>query len=34
VPFYTIVDYLFPLWDEKKQTIDDKILSTLVVRAR
>ena len=34
VPFYTIVTYLFPLWDEKKQTIDDKILSTLVVRAR
>jgi uncharacterized RDD family membrane protein YckC len=34
VPFYTIVDYLFPLWDEKNQTIDDKILSTLVVQAR
>jgi uncharacterized RDD family membrane protein YckC len=34
VPFYTIVDYLFPLWDEKNQTLDDKILSTLVVRAR
>jgi uncharacterized RDD family membrane protein YckC len=34
VPFYTIVDYLFPLWDEKNQTLDDKMLSTLVVRAR
>ncbi|HST67969.1 MAG TPA: RDD family protein [Mycobacteriales bacterium] len=34
VPFYTIVDYLWPLWDEKNQTLDDKMLSTLVVRAR
>jgi uncharacterized RDD family membrane protein YckC len=34
VPFYTIVDYLWPLWDEKNQTLDDKILSTLVVKAR
>jgi uncharacterized RDD family membrane protein YckC len=30
---YTILTYLWPLWDEKKQTLDDKIFSTLVVRA-
>jgi uncharacterized RDD family membrane protein YckC len=30
---YTILTYLWPLWDDKKQTLDDKILSTLVVRA-
>ena len=29
---YTILTYLWPLWDEKKQTLDDKIFSTLVVR--
>ena len=34
VPFYTIIDYLWPLWDEKNQTLDDKIISTLVVKAR
>jgi len=30
---YTILTYLWPLWDEKKQTLDDKIFGTLVVRA-
>lgn len=34
VPFFFLVDYLFPLWDEKHQTLTDKIVSTLVVRAR
>ena len=29
---YTILTYQWPLWDEKKQTLDDKIFSTLVVR--
>jgi uncharacterized RDD family membrane protein YckC len=29
---YTILTYLWPLWDERKQTLDDKIFSTLVVR--
>ena len=31
---YTILTYLWPLWDERKQTLDDKILSTYVVHAR
>jgi uncharacterized RDD family membrane protein YckC len=26
------IGYLWPLWDDKKQTFADKILSTLVVR--
>ena len=30
---YYILTFLWPLWDDKKQTLDDKILSTLVVRA-
>jgi uncharacterized RDD family membrane protein YckC len=30
---YTLLTYLWPLWDERKQTLDDKIFSTLVVRA-
>ena len=30
---YTILTYLWPLWDERNQTLDDKIWSTLVVRA-
>jgi uncharacterized RDD family membrane protein YckC len=30
---YTILTLLWPLWDDKRQTLDDKILSTLVVRA-
>ena len=30
---YTILTLLWPLWDDKRQTLDDKILSTLIVRA-
>ena len=30
---YTLLTYLWPLWDERNQTLDDKIFSTLVVRA-
>jgi uncharacterized RDD family membrane protein YckC len=30
---YTIVDYLWPLWDDKNQALHDKIASTVVVRA-
>ena len=30
---YTLLTYLWPLWDERKQSLDDKMLSTLVVRA-
>ena len=29
---FLYLGYLWPLWDEKKQTLDDKIFSTLVVR--
>lgn len=28
---YTLVDYLFPLWDRKKQSIHDKFAATYVV---
>jgi uncharacterized RDD family membrane protein YckC len=31
---YTLLTYLWPLWDEKNQSLDDKMLSTLVVRVR
>ena len=31
---YTLLTYLWPLWDERNQSLDDKMLSTLVVRAR
>lgn len=34
VPFFFLIDYLWPLWDDKNQTLVDKIVSTLVVRAR
>lgn len=30
---YTLLTYLWPLWDERNQSLDDKMLSTLVVRA-
>ena len=30
---YTILTYLWPLWDERRQSLDDKIWSTLVVEA-
>ncbi len=29
---YSIVGYLWPIWDDKKQTFADKILKTVVVR--
>ena len=28
----TVVGYLWPLWDDKKQTFADKIMNTVVVR--
>lgn len=31
---YTLLTYLWPLWDDKKQSLDDKILSTYVVNAK
>lgn len=31
---YTVLTYLWPLWDEKNQSLDDKMFSTLVIRAR
>ena len=31
--FLSILDYLWPLWDEKKQTLHDKAASTFVVKA-
>ena len=31
---YTLLTYLWPLWDDRNQSLDDKMLSTLVVRAR
>lgn len=33
VPFGFLVDVLWPLWDERKQTLHDKVAATLVVRA-
>lgn len=30
---YSLLTLLWPLWDERRQTLDDKILSTLVVQA-
>lgn len=32
IPFFTIVDYLFPLGDARRQAIHDKLASTFVVR--
>lgn len=34
VPLLGLVDYLFPLWDKKKQTLHDKIVTTQVIRER
>ena len=31
---YTLLDYLWPLWDDKNQAIHDKIAKTNVVRIR
>ncbi len=33
LPFFTIVDYLFPLGDARRQAIHDKLASTFVVHA-
>jgi uncharacterized RDD family membrane protein YckC len=33
VPFYTIIDYLFPLADARRQAIHDKLARTFVVTA-
>lgn len=33
IPFFSIVDYLFPLSDARRQAIHDKLASTFVVRA-
>ena len=33
IPFFTVVDYLFPLGDSRRQAIHDKIASTFVVHA-
>ena len=37
IPFagsvYALVDGLFPLWDDRKQSIHDKVVSSVVVRA-
>ena len=30
---YTLLTYLWPLWDDRNQTLDDKIWSTLVINA-
>lgn len=32
LPLLPILDYLFPLWDRRKQTLHDKIVSTQVIR--
>lgn len=29
---YSLVTYLWPVWDNRRQTIDDKIVHTLVVQ--
>ena len=33
VPFYTFVDSLFPLWDDGRQAVHDKLAVTSVVHA-
>ena len=29
----TILDYLWPLWDDRNQALHDKIVNTLVIQA-
>ena len=31
---YTVVDHLWPLWDQKRQTLHDKMVNTIVVQNR
>jgi uncharacterized RDD family membrane protein YckC len=33
-PVYLLLDYLWPLWDDRNQAIHDKIAGTNVVRIR
>jgi uncharacterized RDD family membrane protein YckC len=28
-----LIDYLFPLWDPRKQTLHDKAVKSIVIRA-
>jgi uncharacterized RDD family membrane protein YckC len=32
IPFGGVVDDLWPLWDERKQTLHDKAVKTLVIK--
>ncbi len=32
VPLVPLIDVLFPLWDDKRQTLTDKIMSTVVLK--
>ena len=34
IPIMPLIDYLWPLWDAKNQTLHDKCVGTIVVRAR
>ncbi|WP_432486543.1 RDD family protein [Kineococcus sp. SYSU DK018] len=34
VPFYLLLDYLWPAWDRRKQALHDKLGGTVVVRRR
>ncbi|WP_432493630.1 RDD family protein [Kineococcus auxinigenes] len=34
VPFYLLLDYLWPTWDRRKQALHDKLGGTVVVRRR
>ena len=31
---YTVVDHLWPLWDQKRQALHDKMVNTIVVQNR
>lgn len=33
IPFLPLVDILWPLWDDRKQALHDKVVHTVVVRA-
>ncbi|MFD0484718.1 RDD family protein [Kineococcus sp. GCM10028916] len=34
VPFYSLIDFLWPCWDQRKQALHDKMGRTVVVRKR